>query len=161
MTPPVPGILSRLVLPGGITIDGNLVPEGTSVGAAAYTVHHNETYFERPFSYIPGRWIPDYKEAPFAVTETSVANQKEAFIPFSTGPRNCVGKNMAMMELLITLARVTFLFDIRTQPGDHTGEGGKLLAPGRQREGEYQIKDWFIADRDGPMLEFRDRETVA
>ena len=161
MTPPVPGVLSRLILPGGATIDGHRLPEGTSVGAAAYTVHHNEAYFPQSFSYTPERWIPDSKDAPFAVTESSIAHQKPAFIPFSTGPRNCVGKNMAMMELLITVARVMFLFDIRAEPGDHTGEGNKLLDPGRQREGEYQIKDWFIAERDGPILEFRKREILA
>jgi len=158
MTPPVPGILARVVLKGGQTIDGVHFPEGTIVGSAAYAVHHNENHWPRSFEYIPERFIPGSTDAPFPVTQATVDDQKKAWIPFSTGPRNCVGKNMAMMELLLAVARAVYLFDVRAAPGDRTGEGGPQMMEGRQREGEYQIKDYFVAEREGPMVQFRRRE---
>lgn len=166
MTPPVPTILSRRVLPGGATIDGHHLPADTVVGVPIYTIHHNETYFPEPFTYKPERWIPDddyhdrysgASKAPFPVTQSSVELQRKAWMPFSVGPRNCVGKNMAMMELLFTIARIMYLYDIRNAPGSKTGEGGAGKGPGREREGEYQIKDYFVADREGPLIEFKRR----
>ena len=161
MSPPVPGILHRRVLPGGMEIDGKHVPAGTIVGSSAYAVHHSETHFPRSFEYVPERWIPGSTGLGFPVTQSTVEFQKQAFIPFSTGPRNCVGKNMAVMELLITFARVVYLYDMRKMPGDRSGEGAATKKEGRRREEEYQLVDYFIAKREGPVVEFRKREGLA
>ena len=161
MSPPVPGLLHRRVLAGGMDIDGRHVPAGTIVGSAAYCVHHSESHFPKSFEYIPERWIPGSQGLGFDVTETTVEAQKLAFIPFSTGPRSCVGKNMALMELLVTFARMVWLYDIRKKPADKTGEGHREHeVQGRRREDEYQLIDYFISKRDGPIVEFRRREGI-
>lgn len=161
MSPPVPGMLHRKVLAGGIDIDGQHLPAGTIVGSAAYCVHHNGSHFPKSFQYIPERWIPGSQGLGFDVTEKTVEAQKTAFIPFSTGPRNCVGKNMALMELLITFARMVWLYDIRKMPGDKMGEGLRdHQLDGRRRETEYQLIDYFISKRAGPIVEFRHREGI-
>ncbi|KIX95989.1 uncharacterized protein Z520_08244 [Fonsecaea multimorphosa CBS 102226] len=170
MSPPVPGLLDRLVLAGGARIDGHDIPAGTTVGVPIYAIHHNERYFPRSYSFIPERWIPpsaagaDHshdEDTGFTVTPTSVEVAKSAFHAFSSGPRGCVGKNMAYMELLTAVARVMFLYDVRLKPGDHTGEGGGRDAAaaekGRERPGEYQLKDWLISDRAGPVVQFKPR----
>ncbi|ETI28866.1 hypothetical protein G647_01318 [Cladophialophora carrionii CBS 160.54] len=167
MSPPVPGLLDRLVLPGGAMIDGRHIPAGTTVGVPIYAIHHNETYFPNSFSYIPERWIPGPESsatAGFTVTPTSVEVAKIAFHAFSSGPRGCVGKNMAYMELYTAVARVMFLFDTRLKEGDHTGEGGGgvewATGEGRHRKDEYQLRDWLISDRVGPVVQFKSREGV-
>ena len=163
MSPPVPGILHRTVLPGGIEIAGHHIPAGMVVGSAAYSVHHSEDHFPLSFEYIPERWIVGSQGLGFEVTEKAVEAQKLAFIPFSTGPRNCVGKNMALMELLVTFARTMYLYDVRNVPGDHAGEGARAqwaAAEGRQRHNEYQLVDYFISKREGPIVEFRKREGI-
>ncbi|KAJ9503526.1 hypothetical protein LTR99_002288 [Exophiala xenobiotica] len=159
MSPPVPGLLDRLVLPGGADIDGHTIPEGMVVGVPIYTIHHNEKYYPRPYEFLPERWIAgsDSSVAGFDVTPESVEIARSAFNAFSCGPRNCVGKNMAYMELFVAIARTIWLFDIRLKEGDHTGEGGPGLGLGRERSGEYQLKDWLISERYGPVLEFRKR----
>jgi cytochrome P450 len=167
MSPPVPGLLDRLVLEGGAMIDGHHIPAGTTVGVPIYAIHHNETYFPDSFSYIPERWIPGPESsatAGFLVTPTSVEVAKSGFHAFSSGPRGCVGKNMAYMELYTAVARVMFLFEMRLKAGDHTGEGGGAVewatGEGRQRKGEYQLRDWLISDREGPVVQFKRREGV-
>ncbi|OAL19048.1 hypothetical protein AYO20_11695 [Fonsecaea nubica] len=166
MTPPVPGLLDRLVLAGGARIDGHDIPAGTTVGVPIYAIHHNERYFPKSFSYIPERWIAEDAEtssrvAGFTVTPSSVEVCRSAFHAFSSGPRGCVGKNMAYMELLTAVARVMWLFDARLKPGDHSGEGGpQWNEPGRERVTEYQLRDWLISDREGPVVQFKPREGV-
>lgn len=167
MSPPVPGLLDRLVLPGGATIDGHQIPTGTTVGVPIYAVHHNEAYYPDSFSYIPERWLSGTESsatAGFLITPTSVEVAKSAFHAFSSGPRGCVGKNMAYAEMFTAVARVMFLFDIRLQKGDRSGEGGGGVGwakgKGRQRKGEYQLRDWLISDREGPNVQFRRREGV-
>lgn len=89
LSPSVGGVLPRQVLPGGIEVDGQQLPEGTVVGVPHYAIHHNPEYYPQPFEYRPERWIA---EAEPNVTAESVALGQSAFCPFSVGPRGCIGK---------------------------------------------------------------------
>ena len=162
MGSPVPDVLHRRILPGGATIAGQQLAAGTIVGSTQYALHHNESYFPRSFAFLPERWITGSEDLGFPVTASSIEVAKQAFIPFSVGARNCVGKNMAMMELLIATARMAWLLDVRKVDGPlgKIGEGGHTSERGRQRVGEFQTKNYFLADRDGPVVEFKRRETV-
>jgi len=71
---------------------------------------------------------------------------KTAFCPFSLGNRGCIGKLMAYNELSIALGRVFWLYDVRLAQGDKTGQGA---------DGLYVLEDIFVAERNGPMVEFR------
>ena len=153
MSPPVGGGLPRTVLPGGITIDGHFVPEGIDVCVPHYTLHHNECCFPDPFSYIPERWLPD--QAPMYLAGY-VQKAHAAFCAFSIGPRGCIGKGLAYAELMTTLARCLWLYDIRLAPGEHSGEGGQNEREWRrQRAAEYQLRDTFTSAKDGPYLQFK------
>lgn len=155
LSPSVGGLLPREVLPGGITIDGHFIPEGIVVGTPHYTIHHNEHYYPDAWSYKPERWLSSQ------VGEQNVAVAQSAFCPFSIGPRGCIGKGLAYLEMTVTLARVLWLYDIRRAAGGvvDPGEGGKDGAEwGRHRRGEYQLVDTFTSLKDGPMVEFRRRD---
>ena len=81
---------------------------------------------------------------------------QSAFCPFSVGPRGCIGKGLAYIEMTNTLARTLFLYDIRRAVGvPDPGEGKPGAAFGRDRADEYQLKDIFTSKKDGPMVEFR------
>lgn len=55
-----------------------------------------------PENFNPDRWLPNDR-----LTDV----QKSAFIPFSTGPRACVGRNVAEMELKLITSTVALGFD--------------------------------------------------
>lgn len=152
MTPPVAGALPRQVLPGGIDVDGRHIPAGVDVGVPHYAIHHNADYFPRPFDYVPERWLCDPAINPL---HDKLSDAHAAFCPFSIGPRGCIGKGLAYVELTITIARVLFTFDLRVAPGSTLGAGSKDLEVGRTRATEYQIEDRFASMKDGPMLQFR------
>lgn len=147
MTPPTPGMLPRIVLPGGITVDNHFIPAGVEVGTPFYSLFHNPTYFPDSFKYRPERWFLSEASSQSEEEKEKLDLANQAFAPFSLGPRTCIGKNMAYMEMTIVMARVLFLFDFRAAK--------EQVLEGKGRAGEYAIKDHFICGKDGPMIEFR------
>jgi cytochrome P450 len=159
MSPSVGGIVPREVLPGGLHVDGEFIPEGTVVGVPHYTIHHNPAYYPDPFTYIPERWVAgSHKSTGVVVSESEVEKAHSAFCPFSVGPRGCIGKGLAYVEMSTTLARMLYLYDLRKSPGLDPGEGNPSMEWGRQRVGEYQLIDQFTSLKDGPLVEFRKRQ---
>jgi cytochrome P450 len=148
ISPPVPSALPREVLRGGLDVDGLHIPEGIDVGVAAYAIHHNETYFPDPWTYLPERWLGGGE---------AVTAAKRAWCPFSVGHMNCIGKNVASLAYKLALARILYVYDIRAANGVLTGGGSAKLGQGRTRAGEYQMTDWFIGYPDGPMVQFKAR----
>lgn len=153
MSPPVPALLPREVLQGGMDIDGYHVPEGVDVGVSCYALHHNEEYFESSFNYKPHRWLEASEVIDILSKEdwdNRLLVQQQAFQPFLLGPRVCLGKNMAYMEMLSILARAVWMFDIENADKD----GGV----GKGENGDFKLFDQFTADRDGPILRFVARD---
>ncbi|KAJ4289927.1 hypothetical protein N0V88_006724 [Collariella sp. IMI 366227] len=153
LSPSVGGLLPREVLPGGMTVDGERVPEGTVIGTPHYTIHHNPDYYPDPFAYKPERWVVAdmEKNGGEGVGERDVQVAQSAFCPFSIGPRGCIGKGLAYVEMSITIARVLFMYDVRRAAG--------VVDPvGEEKVGEFQMVDIFTSLKNGPMVEFRRRE---
>ena len=154
LSPSVGGLLPREVLAGGITVDGEKIPAGTVIGTPHYTIHHNSAYYPEPFTYKPERWMADGAE----VRDEDVAVAQSAFCPFSIGPRGCIGKGLAYIEMTITLARVLYLYDVRRAQGvTDPSEGQSGAEWGRHRPSEFQLVDTFTSLKNGPMVEFRKR----
>jgi hypothetical protein len=153
----------REVLAGGISISASkspvVVPAGYEVAVPIYAIHHNPIYYPEPFSFIPERWIA-------SPSNSYPPNPKEAFCPFSIGPRACVAKNLAYLEITLTIARVIWAADFRGTEVPElkgVGEGGMSLGRegreyGRHRVGEFQMRDQFTTGTDGPWVEFRGRK---
>ena len=166
LSPSVGGLLPREVLQGGLTVDGELLPQGTIVGTPHYAIHHNPAYFAEPFRFVPERWLvqdggaegKEAEEEKAAAAAARVALAQSAFCPFSIGPRGCIGKGLAYVEMSIALARLLFMYDLRAARGATNGEGGGPGAEwGREKVGEFQLRDTFTSLKDGPVVEFRRR----
>lgn len=72
----------------GITLHGHHFPAGTVLSVPTYTIHHSKEI-----------WGPDADEFRPERWENATTRQRNAFIPFSYGPRSCVGRNVAEMEM--------------------------------------------------------------
>ncbi|KAH7057285.1 cytochrome P450 [Macrophomina phaseolina] len=155
MSPPVGALLPRVVLSGGLDVLGHHIPEGVGVGSPIYALHHHPDYVPDAFSYRPERWIVEENEG----GQDAVAKLHSVFNPFSIGPRGCIGKPMAYLELSLALARLVWAYDMRLAPGElgRIGEGRKGLGRGRERQDEFQLEDIFVSNKVGPMAEFRPR----
>ncbi|KAF2005891.1 cytochrome P450 monooxygenase-like protein [Amniculicola lignicola CBS 123094] len=101
--PPVPtGFARSAPHPGGM-VSGHFIPENTSVYVSQHATNHSPRNYTDPDSFVPERWLGDvrYKDDNRAATQ-----------PFSFGPRNCLGKNLAYSEMRVILAKVLFTFDL-------------------------------------------------
>lgn len=79
------------------------------------------------------------------------------FAPFLLGPRSCVAKPFAYLEMSLALARLVWLLEF--QAADDSGEGRPGCGEvGRERRGEFQIVDMFSSGKVGPGLRWRRRE---
>lgn len=107
---PVPAQPTRESPPGGDTIDGKFVPEYTVVYVSQYVMTHLEKNFTKPNEFHPERFLLQQSDGP---NESEFAKDNFAvFQPFSVGPRNCIGKNLAYAEMRLILARLLFDFDL-------------------------------------------------
>ncbi|KAK1706783.1 hypothetical protein CaCOL14_013284 [Colletotrichum acutatum] len=104
LNPPLPHSSPRVVHKGGDTFCGFYVPEGTVVGNPQWAMYHSSQNFTLPESFIPERWLGDPR---------FVGDQREARKPFSFGPRNCIGMNLAYTEMRIILARIIWNFEMK------------------------------------------------
>ncbi|KUJ19272.1 putative cytochrome P450 pisatin demethylase [Mollisia scopiformis] len=77
--PSVGLLLERYVPKGGATICGAYIPEGTTVGINAWTVHFDEKVFEDPESFRPERWLTR--------DEKKLAEMEKSFFSFGAGSR--------------------------------------------------------------------------
>lgn len=152
MCPPLPGtlwregVLDKVNSP--LIVEGHYIPIGTELGVNTYALHHNVEYFPEPFVFKPERWLPGN-------TATSTTT-KAAFIPFSIGPRGCIGKAMAYLEASLVVAKTMWYYDFERIPGPLDQHADQM----EQYDNVYPINDKLVASHDGPYLCFhslRDR----
>jgi cytochrome P450 len=109
LNPPIPYGPPRVVVdPKGAMIAGQLILPGTTVSVPTHSVHRDANSFRDPMEFRPERWLD-------VADEQSKNAMQTAFIPFSTGPRSCLGRNLAIMEQQVVLASVFHRYEVRLQ----------------------------------------------
>ncbi|KPI40469.1 Versicolorin B desaturase [Cyphellophora attinorum] len=91
------------VSPGKV-IGEHYVPAGAVVNTIPYAAHRDPKIFPNPLKFTPERWLD------------ASADMRAMLRPFSLGPRNCIGKHLADINLHLTLTRLYQLFDIENDP---------------------------------------------
>lgn len=143
--PPVPSGVQRLVPhnSGGVTFGStyvsrppgpsaptlihcvpsrSFIPAGTAVSLHTYSIFHDSRNFSpRPSDFWPERWLlaagrMSRADAGLAA-DAPFAHNDAAFTPFSHGPMNCVGKNLAMQEMRVVLCAVLQKYELRPRAG--------------------------------------------
>lgn len=105
LLPPLAGKFMSRRSPGAV-IEGHYIPFGVQVYAEAYTTQRSSRYWADPDEFKPERW---YERAPGSKYANDV---HDAYKPFSSGPRTCLGREMALQTLRLTAAKLVFRYDI-------------------------------------------------
>ncbi|KAM8721038.1 hypothetical protein ACLKA7_006985 [Drosophila subpalustris] len=94
--PPVPLIARRLDHDVKLASGPYTVPKGTTVVVLQYCVHRRADIYPNPTKFDPDNFLPE-----------RMANRHYySFIPFSAGPRSCVGRKYAMLKLKVLLSTI-------------------------------------------------------
>jgi len=104
-------------------ICGHRIHGGGVVVMTPMVFHRHPVFWDRPDAFHPERWLDE-----------DAANRRPrfAFMPFSGGPRQCIGNSFAMMEAVLILATLAQRFAPRLAEGYFPQpEFGVTLRPSR------------------------------
>lgn len=99
-----------------VDILGEIIPKGSILNVYPYFIQRNEKHWDNPAHFDPERFS--------AENEANI--NKWAYIPFSTGPRVCVGNSFAMMEAQLLLATIASRYQL-SLPVGHTVEVNPMI----------------------------------
>ena len=93
-----------------MNLDGFWIPKGQSICIPFLPIMNDPIIsgFERADEFWPERWLPE-GGAPVP--------GEASFMPFSLGPRDCIGQSLALLEARTLLATVMHRFVFRKVPG--------------------------------------------
>lgn len=87
-------------------IGGHHIPAGAQLIMSQWVVHRDGRFFRSPEEFKPERWGEDSEDIP-----------KYAYFPFGGGPRVCLGRSFAQIEMVLILARVIQKFIVEAVRG--------------------------------------------
>jgi cytochrome P450 len=100
--PPVPMMVRESVRPERFR--DRAIPRGAQMVLSPWHLHRHEALWDNPDGFDPARWQ----------TENGKTCAREAYLPFSAGPRVCTGAGFAMVEGVLLLSLI--LRDLRVTP---------------------------------------------
>lgn len=90
LNPSAPAFFPRLVVKGGMMLDGHFVPEGTEVACHSWLLQRDKNLYGPDAAlFRPERWLNAEKAAEY----------ENCSLVFGYGTRQCLGKDIALMEL--------------------------------------------------------------
>ncbi|MFP2910008.1 cytochrome P450 [Pyxidicoccus sp. 3LFB2] len=99
-------IFSRAAIQDDV-VGGFRVPKGSYVLIVPWVLHRHPKLWEKPEAFDPDRFLPEReKERP-----------RFTFFPFGGGPRQCIGNQFALMELVLVLATLLQRVRLDLAPG--------------------------------------------
>ena len=103
--PPVPMMVRENTCPEEMR--GRKVAPGAQIVLSPWHLHRHERIWDRPDEFDPSRWQ----------TEENRACARDAYMPFSAGPRVCTGAGFAMIEGVLLLALLVRAYRFETVAG--------------------------------------------
>ena len=87
-------------------INGIHITKGMEVQIPIYALHHDPDAWEDPEKFDPERFRGPAKDTHHAFQ----------FLPFGAGPRNCIGRRFAMMEIKVALVKILMKYKFVRSP---------------------------------------------
>lgn len=103
--PPVWGIARRLT--EETEFGGYRIPADSYIAITIYALHRHPQYWPEPERFDPERFAPQRGEG----------RHSYCYLPFSAGPRACIGAGMSMLEIQLVLAQLLQRFKVHPRPG--------------------------------------------
>ncbi|KAJ1300345.1 hypothetical protein OPQ81_005166 [Rhizoctonia solani] len=98
--------LPRVVPPGKtLTIAGQTFKAGSIISVPSYTTNRSGVWGSNASEFRPERWLDD-----------NARSFNKYFVPFSLGPRSCIGRNLAYMDLLLITAAMFRRYSVKALP---------------------------------------------
>ncbi|XP_023307621.2 probable cytochrome P450 4d14 [Lucilia cuprina] len=98
--PPVP-MIGRIT-EQDVELDGKIIPANVNISLLIYAACRDPDYFTKPNDFIPERFM----------TNTLDQINTFAYVPFSAGPRNCIGQKFAVLEMKSTISKMIRHFEL-------------------------------------------------
>ncbi|KAL6749937.1 cytochrome P450 [Haematococcus lacustris] len=112
------------------------LPAHTPIGVPLFAIHNSDANWERPTEFIPERWdkVPvesfvvgqmpplgasegcDKDSAASTAAKAAGERSEVRFMPFSDGPRSCVGQTLGRIEVAAVLAALLGTFRVELAP---------------------------------------------
>nr|BAL05078.1 cytochrome P450 [Phanerodontia chrysosporium] len=104
---------------GGRAVGPYYIPEGNQARVHFWSVFRDSRNFSHPETFWPDRWLiaEGLQESPEKITHNA-----NAFVPFSFGPANCVGKNLAIQEMRLAVTHLMHKLNFRFADGFNPDE---------------------------------------
>ncbi|XP_066278633.1 cytochrome P450 2U1-like [Branchiostoma lanceolatum] len=106
------------------TILGHQIPSGTFIVPNLWSLHMDPKYWPDPERFDPTRFLD---------ADGQLAPRTESFLPFSTGPRKCLGEQLAKYELFLFFTSLLQQFTFKMPEGaltpDTEGIVGQVFSP--------------------------------
>ncbi|KAH8034545.1 hypothetical protein HPB51_025668 [Rhipicephalus microplus] len=84
--------------------DGYRLPKGLTCFINLYSLHRDPRHFRQPDSFLPERFL----------SEEFTQRHPYSYVPFSAGPKNCLGQRFFMQEAKLLLAKVLSKFTLES-----------------------------------------------
>jgi cytochrome P450/NADPH-cytochrome P450 reductase len=99
--PPIPFFVRQCIREHTITSPNQqiFIPLDATILINTYLIHREEKYWPKPQVFDYTRWMRD----PVTHLKPKLAHPY-CYLPFSSGPRNCIGQNFALLEAKVILA---------------------------------------------------------
>ncbi|KAJ1302906.1 hypothetical protein OPQ81_003205 [Rhizoctonia solani] len=97
--------LPRVIPPGKtLTIAGQTLKAGSVVSVPSYTTNRSDVWGSDASEFRPERWLDN------------AGSLNKYFVPFSLGPRSCIGRNLTYMNLLLITAAMFRRYSVKALP---------------------------------------------
>lgn len=108
MYPPVPIIARQLKQDVKLASGDYTLPAGATIIIGTFKIHRLPEVYPNPDKFDPDNFLP----------ERTANRHYYAFIPFSAGPRSCVGRKYAMLKLKILLSTILRNYRVKSDLGE-------------------------------------------
>ena len=137
--PPIPAFARQAI--EDTELGGYSVPKDMIISISPNVIHHDPRWYPEPEAFRPERFAKENeKHLP-----------KYAYLPFSGGPRVCIGNSFAAMEAVLALATAAQRYRLRLAPGQRVTPQATLTL--RPREGMPMRVEARDGMREGPHAE--------